>query len=315
MGHLPAEFMRRVICQELLQLYFALLLVLLVHKWNDRMKLLLAVLLICGFTFIAQSRITNPTLTYQQMFDQADLVTIAQPISTNDIAERIVLPDIFPDIEVVGVETEFVVQMTLKGNKAAAEKFVLHHYKMTKPVYRSGPRLVAFKPTNKEFFLLFLKKEFDGRFAPINGQTDPGRCGIFPAERIDLIAIAKPVSPKEPTEQTTWFEHYRGRSDTTPTVYLTGYQTEFAVQELLKGEKAMAKFVLHHYERVTPVNWSSSMRFPLEIDFKPDRDRLYLLILKKEAEGRFAPITRPGVYGEDTTPQGFSVIRLESAPQ
>lgn len=262
---------------------------------SNMMKKLLAVLLVCGFTVMAQGRMVR-FLTYQQMFEQADLIAIAQPISTKDTAEQSVLPNISPEIPVVGVETEFVVQMKLKGSIKATEKFVLHHYREAKhAVYVNGPELVAFNPANKESFLLFLKKETDGCFAPINGQTDPGLCGIFPSDLIDLIVIAKPVSKKEQTEETT-------EPNWKPTVHLAGYQTEFEVQEMLKGEKEMKKFVLHHYERINIPS--------LTIDFEPERDRLYLLFLKKEVEGRFAPITRRGEHGLETTPMGFPVIRL-----
>lgn len=263
------------------------------------MRTLLAVLLNCAFAFLVQGRGMLPPPTYQQMFDQADLVAIAEPISTNDTTERCLLPNIFPDIQVIGVETEFVVQTMLKGDKSATKKFVLHHYREVKPIARrNGPWLIAFKPTDAESFLLFLKKETDGRFAPIYNQTDPGRCGFVPEHIIDLIVIAQPVSPKEQTEATTL-------PNTTPRVHLAGFETEFAVHEVLKGDKSEKKFVLHHYEEVRRDGWNSSTPYPFRIEFKPERDHLYLLILKKEAEGRFAPIGHPGI----------SVIRLASAPQ
>ena len=262
---------------------------------NPMMKKLLAVLLVCGFTVMVQGRLVRIS-SYQQMFEQSDLIAIAQPISTKDTAEQSVLPNISPEISVVGVETEFVVQIKLKGSIKATEKFVLHHYRDANHAeYSRGPTLVAFNPVNKESFLLFLKKETDGRFAPINGQTDPGLCGISPSDLIDLIVIARPVSKKVQTEETI-------EPNMVPMVHLAGYQTEFEVQELLKGEKEMKKFVLHHYERINIPS--------LAINFEPQRDRSYLLFLKKEADGRFAPITRRGEHGTETISYGFSVIRL-----
>ncbi|TAJ91902.1 MAG: hypothetical protein EPO31_13625 [Gammaproteobacteria bacterium] len=205
-------------------------------------------------------------LTYQQMFDQAELVAFAQPVSTNATAEQTVLPDIGPPIHVVGVETRFAVDTLLKGNKATKE-FVLHHYRDVKPaVYRNGPWLVAFNPGGDQSYLLFLKKEADGRYAPINGQTDPGVCGILPSNLIDLVAIAQPVSAKQPTAETTWNELYRGRSTATPNGHLAGYQTEFSVQKVLKGEKTTQKFVLHHYERT-----GDDIPSSIKTDFNPHR--------------------------------------------
>jgi len=257
------------------------------------MKALFPVLLMYSLTFTAQGRIMSPLPTYQEMFDQADLVTIALPVSTNDTPERMNLPNVSPDIPVIGIETEFVVQTVLKGDKAM-KKFVLHHYRQTVPKrYGNGPPgLVSFDPTNRKSVLLFLKKEPDGRYAPINGQTDPDMAGILPADRIDLIAIAKPLSTKEETEQADQITH------------LTGYQTKFGVQEVLMGDKATKNFVLHHYERPFPHG---------SIDFNPQPDQLYLLFLRKDADGRYAPVTRPGEFGAETIAQGFSVVRLDNA--
>src|SRR5229473_1840482 len=95
----------------------------------DHMKPLLALLLICALPFAAEARPVS-WLSYQQMFDQADLVALAQPIATNATAEQTLLPNIRPPINVVGVETRFAVQTMLKGDKSTKE-FVLHHYSET----------------------------------------------------------------------------------------------------------------------------------------------------------------------------------------
>jgi hypothetical protein len=94
-----------------------------------------------------------------------------------------------------------------------------------------------------------------------------------------------------------------------PPVYLAGYQTEFAVQNVLKGDKSAKKFTLHHYEHTeTPPN--QGYRDVQFIDFKPEPEQSYVLILNKEADGLFRPI--PGDYSK-TTPSGFPVIKLGSA--
>lgn len=80
---------------------------------------------------MAQGRPVS-SLTYQQMFDQSDLVAFAQPVSTNTTAEQRVLPNLSPPIHVVGVETKFAVEMVLKGNKETRD-FVLHHYGDARP--------------------------------------------------------------------------------------------------------------------------------------------------------------------------------------
>lgn len=99
-------------------------------------------------------------------------------------------------------------------------------------------------------------------------------------------------------EETTWNELYHGKSTATPNGHLAGYETEFAVQEVLKGEKTMQKVVLHHYERT-----GDEIPNGLKTDFKPQRDRLYLLLLKMESPGRFGPISHPGSYGGELIPE------------
>ena len=240
--------------------------------------------------------------TYQQMYDQADLVAIAQPIATNTTPEQMLLPNISPDIPVAGVETQFAVQTLLKGDKAATTRFILHHYREVKHVnYMNAPELVAFQPTNREPFLVFVKKEADGRFAPIYNQTDPGMAGIESMRIIDLIAIAKPVTPKIQTDK-------KMLPGVTPVVQLMGYQTEFAVTEVLAGDPTTKRIVLHHYERLSDYQC-------IQIDFQPDTERLYLLILKKDAQGQYGPISRFGVSGAETMPTGFSIIQLPHSRQ
>ena len=250
-------------------------------------------------TTILTARPVN-CLSYQELFAKSDLVVIAKPLSTHDLTEQTVLPDIGPDVHVVGLSTKFAVRLVIKGDKSV-KRIVLHHYRLENPkeLMMNGPLLVSFDPAEMKSFLLFLKKEANGRFAPINGQTDPGACGIIPADIIDLVVIAKPVSAKKQVDETTW----PGQS---PPVHLVGYQTEFTVQEVLKGDKSVKKFVLHHYER------SGENMASMGIDFKPDPAQSYLLFLKKEADGRFAPITSGG--GE-TTALDFPVARLGTARQ
>ncbi|MGA2544518.1 MAG: hypothetical protein ABSG78_23455 [Verrucomicrobiota bacterium] len=238
--------------------------------------------------------------SYQELLDKSDLIVIAKPVSTQEKADQAVSPPMWPE-SFVGLSTEFDVSLVVKGDNSL-KKIVLHHYRFAKPEDDDpvdGLHLVSFDPAKKKSYLLFLKKEADGRFAPINGQQDPGLCAVMPADNIDLIVIAKPVSAKKPVDKTTLF-------NTPPRIPLVGYQTEFTVQEVLKGDKSVKKFVLHHYER------SGENMASMGIDFKPDPAQSYLLFLKKEADGRFAPITSGG--GE-TTALDFPVARLGTARQ
>ncbi len=121
--------------------------------------------------------------SYQELLEKSDLVVIATPTATRDSNEQIDLPGIAVStsenrttgLAVVGVETTFRVSAVLKGDKTL-KQFVLHHYREAKPqpITINGPALVAFDPSKKTSFLLFVVREADGRYAPTGGQTDPG---------------------------------------------------------------------------------------------------------------------------------------------
>lgn len=57
-------------------------------------------------------------------------------------------------------------------------QFVLHHYREASSGGSiGGPTVVFFDPSNprdRGACLLFLTREKDGRYAPTDGQTDPG---------------------------------------------------------------------------------------------------------------------------------------------
>ena len=139
------------------------------------MKSLIFALLLVALSWPASARIMRGW-TYQEMLDQSDLVAIARPVASKNTPERTVLPDIAPDVHVLGVETDFEVSAVLKGSKDI-KKFVMHHYNLVKPdePMINGPCLFYFDPKEKRKpkFLLFLVREQDGRYAPVTGQTDP----------------------------------------------------------------------------------------------------------------------------------------------
>jgi hypothetical protein len=128
-------------------------------------------------------------LSFQEMFDKADLVVIASAINTKDTTERKKLIDIDviettrPDLlqdEVIGVETEFQTRITLKGSKDI-RKFLLHHYRLAveeEPGYGS-PNFIRIPSERHGTFLMFLRKEKDGRYAPVTGQFDPAVLSVF----------------------------------------------------------------------------------------------------------------------------------------
>ncbi len=122
---------------------------------------------------------------YRKMRDEADLVVIGKPIETKETAERGQLLRGY-SFNVVGVSTEFLVVRVLRGD-GELKRFVLHHYRLQpRESPANGPRFVSFRYDPKEpierrcpnKYELFLKKEPDGRYAPVAGQVDPAMCSV-----------------------------------------------------------------------------------------------------------------------------------------
>src|SRR6266850_4733784 len=119
------------------------------------MKKIITGLLILTAALLAQARVMR-SWSYQELYDQADLLVIAKPISTQDTAEKAVLSNISPDLHVVGLSTEFDISVVMKGDKNL-KKCVLHHYRLANPkeMMDNGPMLASFDPKQHTRFLLF----------------------------------------------------------------------------------------------------------------------------------------------------------------
>ncbi len=125
---------------------------------------------------------------YDKMVADANLVVIATPVSTKELAEKVNLPDVQwnnQPIRVVGMETTFEVSVCFKGklSKKNKPRIVLHHYRLVDPRLAEVPnavQLLRFKPGDRSQYLMFLKRDKDGRYIPFNGQTDP----VFSIEKL-----------------------------------------------------------------------------------------------------------------------------------
>jgi ankyrin repeat protein len=118
--------------------------------------------------------------TYDELDRMSDVIVIAKPVSTKVTAGPITtLKGISPDIPVVGLSSEFEIIVILKGD-SNLKKLVVHHYQLANPDEQMGnpPVLAAFDPTESTRYLLFLQREPDGRFAPID-QIDPAWTSLF----------------------------------------------------------------------------------------------------------------------------------------
>ncbi len=120
-------------------------------------------------------------------------------------------------------------------------------------------------------------------------------------DRSDLVVIATPTGPTTDTRE-------RFSPPTVPRAAWIGVETPFYASLVLKGNKSVLRFKLHHYREsatVTPVVNGFELVF-----FNPgDRQRSgsFLLFLVREQDGRYAPA------GGQTDPQIKAVSKLPYA--
>jgi len=134
--------------------------------------------------------------SYDRLFTESDLIVIAQPVQSEDSADR--TKDNLWKIEFNGVETKFDVLHTVKGTSEKSTLTVLHY--RTDALIEDGPSLASFRTKGSSYtilkkqkegdagkleeitqvfmeapatYLLFLKKRDDGRFEPVSGRNDP----------------------------------------------------------------------------------------------------------------------------------------------
>jgi hypothetical protein len=151
-------------------------------------KTLSSILSVLLLGTVAQARLVE-NWPYDKLTAQADLIVIATPTAVRDTAERTTFPNLVnvdtnnirSPVSAIGVETTFETLAVLKGSTNTTT-FVFHHLRdaiLDSPVGHSqvisfnGPVNVAFDPSEKVRYLLFLKRESDGRYASVTGLTDP----------------------------------------------------------------------------------------------------------------------------------------------
>jgi hypothetical protein len=125
---------------------------------------------------------------YDSLNDKATLVVIATPTTvrtnteTTSFGSIITKGDPKPeDITGTGVETGFRIVTFLKGDRNIMA-LVLRHFALVKSdstgiknalFVLAGPSLVSFEPNSNKLYLMFLRKEADGRYVAVTGQEDP----------------------------------------------------------------------------------------------------------------------------------------------
>lgn len=110
-------------------------------------------------------------------------------------------------------------------------------------------------------------------------------------EKSDLVVLATPTATAD-TQERTDLPGFLAQ-------HVIGIETGFAVSAVVKGDKTMKNFVLHHY-RADEERAGLVVNGPNLIAFKPEEKRKFLLFLIREADGRYAPTVGqvdPGFQG------------------
>jgi hypothetical protein len=117
--------------------------------------------------------------TYPKLTEAADLIVIAQSLSTTD-AKKTDKPGQGLEGDFVGVDTTFRILCVLKGQYKEKEFTLFHYRESTRPEGGptpdiDGPLLVSFdcKDAKDQEYLLYLKKRRDGRYECVSGDVDP----------------------------------------------------------------------------------------------------------------------------------------------
>lgn len=123
----------------------------------------------------------------------------------------------------------------------------------------------------------------------------------------DLVVIATPKSKTTDTGEQAFFPNIvrQDKDGRQSKVESIGVETIFVVSAVLKGDKTIKKFTLHHYREG---NSSLTLNGPLLVFFDPSdtsKRNSYLLFLVREPDGRFAPTggqTDPGYKAVNPLP-------------
>ena len=107
-------------------------------------------------------------------------------------------------------------------------------------------------------------------------------------DKSDLVVIATPTTSAD-TQERTDLPGFLAQ-------HVIGVETGFAVSAVVKGDKELKNFVLHHYR----ADKGTVPNGPSFIAFKPEEKRTFLLFLKRGTDGRYAPTVGqvdPGFQG------------------
>jgi hypothetical protein len=127
-------------------------------------------------------------------------------------------------------------------------------------------------------------------------------------DKSDLVVIATPKSRTTDTREQAYLPNISRQDENgnKSRIESIGVETVFAVAAVLKGEKTIRQFMLHHYREAQTD--ALELNGPSLVFFDPSdtsRQNSYLLFLVREPDGRFAPA------GGQTDPGYKAISRLE----
>lgn len=115
-------------------------------------------------------------------------------------------------------------------------------------------------------------------------------------EKADLVVIATVVSTSDSKERSVL-------RDLAPPLDVNGVITTFRARLILKGNKEIGEFRLHHYRLASD---APPLNGPQLLHVESEKGQAFLLFLSREPDGSFAPVTG------QTDPAIFSALELKN---
>jgi hypothetical protein len=115
--------------------------------------------------------------------------------------------------------------------------------------------------------------------------------------KADLMVIAKPISTRTTPERETMLGN----------ILVVGVNTQFEARLVLKGEKTIRKFVLHHYKLAHP--GEPIVNGPDLVVFSLNESKVFLMFLTKQPDGRYVPASG------QIDPAAFSILELKRSAE
>ncbi|HSY17206.1 MAG TPA: hypothetical protein VK815_02690 [Candidatus Acidoferrales bacterium] len=104
-------------------------------------------------------------------------------------------------------------------------------------------------------------------------------------DKATLVVIAKATQVSPTSERAALPNIIAGTNE----VIAAGVETSFKVLTVLKGDRNLQTFVLHHY---TPIpSKELSLNGPNLVSFEPKDGKTFLLFLQQEADGRYVAVS------------------------